>query len=82
MKRLAGKDVPTDYSEQKPRSACFRLAAADTAFWDEQVRHPAAAWVAAGSRGTPLAPDVKVAALHLGGQPARNPQVEGPRPDR
>ena len=49
MKRSADKDVPTDYSEQKPWSACFGLAAADTAFWDEQVRHRAAAWVAAGS---------------------------------
>ena len=83
MKRLAGKDVPTDYSEQKLWSACFRLAAADTAFWDEQVRHPAAAWVAACSRGAPLAPEEKVAALHLpGGQPALEPQVEGSRADR
>ena len=79
-KRLSGKDVLTDYSEQKPWSACFRLAAADTAFWDEQVRHPAAAWVAAGSRGAPYE---KVAALHLpGGQPALEPQVEGSRADR
>ena len=82
-KRLSGKDVLTDYSVQKPWSACFRLAAADTAFWDEQVRHPAAAWVAAGSRGAPLAPDEKVAALHLpGGQPALEPLMEGYRADR
>ena len=50
VKRLAGKDVPTDNSEQKPWSACFRLAAADTAFWDEQVRHPAAAWAPGAHR--------------------------------
>ena len=42
-----------DYSQQKPWSVCFRLAA------------PAAAWEAAGSRGAPLALDEKVASLHL-----------------
>ena len=66
-KRLTSKEVHTDYSEQEPWSACFRLATVDTHFWDEQVRHPAAAWEAAHPRGAPLAPDGKVASLHLPG---------------
>ena len=74
-KLLASKEVSTDYSEQKPWSACLRIAASHTHFFNEQVRHPPA-WEAAGSRGAPLAPDEKVATLHLlGSQLAIEPHV-------
>ena len=83
-KKLAGEPVPADYTTAKPWSTCFRMAAADTSFWDEQVRHPAAAWVAAGSRGAPLAPEEKLASAHLpGGSAAIYPQTESPgNPER
>ena len=34
VRRIAGKDVPLDYFEQKPWSGYFRLSSEDTAFWD------------------------------------------------
>ena len=78
VKRSAGKDVPADYSE-KNRA----LHASGSPLRTPRSGTPAAAWVAAGSRGAPLAPDERVAALHLpSGQPALEPQVDRPRSDR
>ena len=59
--------APADWDPTRPWNVCFRLAASDDKFWDEQVRHPAAAWVAAGARGVPLTPDERLAATHLPG---------------
>ena len=57
MKRLAGKDVPSDYSEQKPWSACFRLAAADTASGTSRLA------IQRRRGGAPFSLDEKVVAL-------------------
>ena len=64
---MNGKRVPDDWSQSNPWSACFRLVAEDDRFWNEQVRHPAAAWTASGGRGAPLAPSEAVAQCHLPG---------------
>lgn len=77
-----GDAVPADFSTT-PWAACFRLAAQDDKFWDEQVRHPAAAWVAGGSRGAVLAPDEASAAAFLpGGLAAIAPPTEHVGGDR
>ena len=47
---LRGLPAHLDWNAERPWSCCFRLAALDTAFWDAQVRHPAAAWMASGGR--------------------------------
>ncbi|CAK0899124.1 unnamed protein product [Prorocentrum cordatum] len=69
LKRLRAQNepAPADCSEQRPWPPCFRTVAVDAAFWDKQVRHPAAAWVAAGSRGVPLAPAEQVVQDHIPG---------------
>lgn len=66
---LAGRTMPSDWSEANPWNACLRALATDEDYWSEQVRHPAAAWTAFGGRGTPMAPAEQAALVHaLGGQ--------------
>jgi len=75
----AGSAAPADWSEAAPWSAVFRHAAEDVKFWDDNVRHPAAAWMAAGGRGAPIAPDEKLAeVLKPGGAASVVAPVEGP----
>ena len=62
-----GKVIPSDFTESKPWSACFRLLAQDEAFWSEQVRHPATSWLAAGGRGVPMASAEALASAHFPG---------------
>eukprot|EP00435_Cladocopium_sp_Y103_P052950 s2244_g16.t2 len=45
----AGRVVPLEWDAQSPWSVCFKMLAKDGPFWSEQVRHPAAAWMASGS---------------------------------
>eukprot|EP00435_Cladocopium_sp_Y103_P014598 s616_g3.t1 len=65
--RSNGLVVPPDWTEASPWTTCFRLLALDEEFWNEQVRHPAAAWLASGSRGAPMAPAEQVALSHIAG---------------
>lgn len=63
--QLAGRTTPPDWD-------------ADETFWSEQVWHPAAAWLASGGKGAPLAPSETIAATHLlGGAEA----METPKED-
>ena len=59
--------VPVDWNREKPWTACFQAPAPDNEYWDEQVRHPAAAWLASGGRGAASAPAEQVAMTHLPG---------------
>ena len=59
-----GKEMPEDFSEQSPWTTCLRLLSQDDAYWDEQVRHPAAAWMASGAKGVPMAAAEQVAMAH------------------
>ena len=61
------KEVPPDWSEVAPWTTCFRLLALDDDFWNEQVRHPAASWMAAGERGPLIAAAERAALTHLPG---------------
>ena len=75
--QLNGKPTPDDWTASQPWSACFRLLASDEKFWNEQVRHPAAAWTASGSRGAPIAPADAIAQAHLpGGMASLDIQTE------
>eukprot|EP00435_Cladocopium_sp_Y103_P003941 s3474_g1.t1 len=62
-----GRDAPVDFLSRargQLASSCCR----DEEFWNDQVRHPAAAWVASRSKGNPLAPAEQIAMSHfLGG---------------
>ena len=64
---LAGKAMPAEWDAENPWSLCLKMLSKDEAFWSEQVRHPASAWLAAGGRGAPLAPAETIAATHLPG---------------
>ena len=64
-----GKATPPGWNPDKPWNVCFRLLAQDEEFWSEQVRHPAAAWTAAGGKGALLAPAEQAAMAHLPGGP-------------
>eukprot|EP00435_Cladocopium_sp_Y103_P012240 s3598_g3.t1 len=62
-----GMPMPDDWSEENPWTTCFRMLVVDEEYWNEQVRHPAAAWTASGSRGAPLAPADQIALAHVPG---------------
>ena len=51
--RDTGRQVPHDWSEDKPWSALLVMLATDYEFWSEQVHVPAASWLANGQRGAP-----------------------------
>ena len=62
-----GKAVPSDFTEDRPWSVCFRLLAQDEGFWNEQVRHPATSWLASGGKGIPMASSEALATAHFPG---------------
>ena len=66
----AGGSPPREYTEAGPWTACFRALALDERFWNEQVRHPAADWLASGAHGSPKPPAEAIAMAHLPGPPA------------
>ena len=75
-----GGVAPSDWDATAPWTCCLRCASSDTVFWDEQVRHPAAAWMAAGGRGIPKAPEEEFAAAAIpGGIAAVRPETEAAR---
>ena len=65
--QMAGRATPPDWAEDAPWTCCFRELALDDAYWNEQVRHPATAWMVSGSRGHPQPPAEAIAEAHLPG---------------
>ena len=51
--RDTGRQVPHDWTEERPWSSLLTMLTADYEFWSEQVHVPAAAWLANGQRGAP-----------------------------
>ena len=49
-----GRQVPRDWDPIRPWSCVFVQVTKDDAYWSEKVHVPASAWVAAGSRGSPV----------------------------
>ena len=62
-----GKPPPDRWDATRPWIACLHLLVADTQFWDDQVRSPANAWLAQGSRGAPRGPTENFAADNING---------------
>lgn len=62
-----GRPVPSDFVEARPWLVCFRLLSQDDNYWNEQVRHPATSWLAAGGRGAPMASSEALALAHFPG---------------
>lgn len=56
-----------EYADDAPCATCFRMVALDDKYWNEQVRHPAAGWMACGSHGAPNQPAEALATAHLPG---------------
>ena len=53
----AGKPKPDRWEERRPWIAAMHAIVNDSAYWEEQVRAPANAWMAAGGRGVPKNPE-------------------------
>ena len=62
-----GRAAPSDWNPDKPWTSLFLYAVAAREYWNEQVRDPAAAWLARGGKGVPLDPDEQVAIRSLPG---------------
>ena len=62
-----GKGMAPDWTAENPWNFCLGMLALDDEYWNEQVRHPAAAWTASGSRGAPMAPAEQAALAHVPG---------------
>ena len=77
---LAGRPTPSGWDRTHPWSCVFTIAAMDERYWDHQVRHQAARWTCAGSRGVPLAPDGQVATSIPSGVAGFLPRLEGNQP--
>ena len=65
--QAAGKSMPTDWDPDSPWTTCFRALTSDEVFWNEQVRHPAVSWMAAGGKGAPVAAAEAIAGAHFVG---------------
>ena len=75
------KSVPADFNEDRPWSVVFRLVAQDETHWNDQVRHPATAWLASGSKGAPMASSEALALAHFPGL-AEGHEAEGSSGDK
>ena len=62
-----GRQVPQDWDPGKPWSTVFMELTRDITFWSERVHHPAAAWIAEGSRGAPTVATEQAVINHLPG---------------
>lgn len=62
-----GRQIPSDWLEGAPWSCVFQQLAKDMQFWAERVHHPAAAWIAAGSKGAPSVASEQAVLGHLPG---------------
>ena len=49
-----GRQVPTSWDAARPWSCIFQQVVEDGPYWQECVHIPAAAWIAAGSKGKPI----------------------------
>ena len=78
-----GRQIPSDWLEGAPWSCVFQQLAKDMQFWAERVHHPAAAWIAAGSKGAPSVASEQAVLGHLPGaedlQDVPEPNTEGSR---
>ena len=62
-----GRSVPLDWDRSRPWTACFNILSQDEKYWSEQVRNPAMAWMASGSKGVAVAPAEAIARTHFPG---------------
>ena len=70
----AGRAAPELWDAKRPWIAALHQLVGDTAFWEDQVRSPANAWVAAGGRGAPRAPEEVFTASQASGE-SQDPTV-------
>ncbi|CAE7832753.1 RE2 [Symbiodinium sp. CCMP2592] len=63
----AGKGPPELWDPHRPWVSALHLLVNDTAFWEDQVRSPANAWVASGGRGAPRTPEETYSASQASG---------------
>ena len=70
---------PPGRDPTEPGSLVLQAVAGNDKFRDDQVSHPAAAWVAAGAKGVPMTPEERMATTHIPGGVAQiTPMLEPP----
>ena len=70
---------PPGWDPAEPWSLVLQAVAGNDKFRDDQVSHPAAAWVAAGAKGVPMTPEERMATTHIPGGVAQiTPMLEPP----
>eukprot|EP00435_Cladocopium_sp_Y103_P029157 s2227_g7.t1 len=62
-----GRQVPVNWDPARPWTAVFDMIIQDVEYWAENVHHPAAAWLASGSRGRPVVASEVAIHAHLPG---------------
>lgn len=62
-----GRQIPLNWDPTSPWTAVFDMAVQDVEYWAENVHHPAAAWLASGSRGRPVVASEVALHAHLPG---------------
>ena len=78
-----GRLTPTSWDAAKPWSCIFQQLVDDGPYWQECVHIPAAAWIAAGSKGKPIiASEAAILRMMPGGKDADGGQLDVDDPDR
>jgi hypothetical protein len=62
-----GRQIPINWDPARPWTAVLDMAIQDVEYWAENVHHPAAAWLASGSRGKPIVASEVALHAHLPG---------------
>ena len=62
-----GRQIPLNWEPARPWTSVFDMAVQDVEYWAENVHHPAAAWMASGSRGKPVVALEAALLAHLPG---------------
>lgn len=62
-----GRQIPINWDPARPWTAVLDMSVQDVEYWAENVHHPAAAWLASGSRGKPIVASEVALHAHLPG---------------
>ena len=60
-----GRQTPLNWDPARPWTSVMDMAIQDGEYWSENVHHPAAAWMASGSRGRPVVASAAALLAHL-----------------
>jgi len=62
-----GRQIPVNWDPMRPWTAVLDMAIMEVEYWAENVHHPAAAWLASGSKGKPIVASEIALQAHMPG---------------